>query len=141
MIRSLFSLCIVTLFSVNVSANSTIDRLTESMCDYVKSDDRSNIRKKLRSANLKLRHTYAGFVCQPEGDFPGGSLLRTATFYGATEVSSFLIKKMSRDDFQLEEHDGVKTSVWMKEALASGSLKDVNKAKTIYSEAESRFGE
>ncbi|WMS88004.1 DUF3718 domain-containing protein [Pleionea litopenaei] len=116
-------------------------RLSESLCEYVKNDDRTSIRKKLKTVNLELRNTYTGFVCQPEGNFNGGSLLKTAAYYGSAEVSSFIIRKISKEDLAYTEHDGVTTSDWIKEASNSGNVKDVNKTKSIAAEVEERLGE
>ncbi len=117
----------------------TIERLSPSLCEYVKADDRSSIRKKLKTANLEIRDVYIGFACQPDGNFNGGSLLKAASYYGATEVSSFLIKKLKKEDLQYVEHDGKKTFDWVKEAVAGGKVLDQNKSQTIVAEFESNI--
>lgn len=123
------------------SSMDEINRLSSALCEYIKNDDRTSIRKKLRSANLDLRKTYTGFVCQPEGDFKGGSLLRTATYFGASHVSTFLIRKMERGDIAFTEHDGITTVEWAKQAVDSGAVKNAEVAKSIYAEMESRSAE
>ncbi len=141
MFKFIASGLVIAVFCIPAHSNDTIERLSASICEYVKSDDRTSIRKKLRSASLNLRHTYPGFVCQPEGDFNGGSLLKTAAYYGASEVSSFFIRKVSKSDIDMTEHDGKTTLQWMKEALSSGKVKDVQKGQSIFGEAEGRLGD
>ncbi|PWK49196.1 DUF3718 domain-containing protein [Pleionea mediterranea] len=131
-------LLLITSTGLAHSSMDEINRLSSALCEYIKNDDRTSIRKKLRSANLDLRKTYTGFVCQPEGDFKGGSLLRTATYFGASQVSTFLIRKMERSDIAFKEHDGKTTVEWAKEAVESGAVKNADKAKSIYAEMESR---
>jgi hypothetical protein len=118
-----------------------INRLSSAICDYVKADDRTSIRKKLKTANLKLRQVYSALVCQPEGQFPGGSLLRTATYFGAVDVSNFIIRQVSPDEVAFKEHDGITTLEWAKQAINSGSLSDIEKGKIIVSEMENRITE
>ncbi len=129
--------------SVSVSAPgfanvNDIERLNNALCDYVKSDDRTSMRKKLKAANLNLRNVYSGLVCQPSDGFSGGSLLRTASYFGATDVSSFLIKKISDDDANYKEFDGKTVLEWVKEAIQSGNVKSVEKAQVILNELQGK---
>lgn len=138
--KKLITLCAIAL-TMNFSFANTDDiaRLSSAMCDYVKNDDRTSIRKKLKTVNLKLRQIYPGLVCQPDGDFPGGTLLRTAAYYGSVEVSSFIIRQISTDDLALKEHDGVTTIDWAKQAVSSGAVTNVENSKVIVAEIEERI--
>ncbi len=138
--KKLITLCALAL-TLNVSYGSTDDiaRLSSAMCDYVKSDDRTSIRKKLKTVNLKLRQIYPGLVCQPEGNFPGGTLLRTAAYYGSVEVSNFIIRQISSEDLAIKEHDGVSTLDWAKQAVSSGAVTNVENGKAIIAEMEGRI--
>lgn len=132
----------LTVFFI-ASSNASVDvtRLSEALCEYAKNDDRTSIRKKLRSAGLELRDVYTAFVCQPDGKFNGGTLLKTAAFYGAEDVSGFLIKKISKEDLAYKEHDGKTTAEWVKDAITSGNVNDVAKTKAISLEINGRLGE
>ncbi|NVJ51428.1 MAG: DUF3718 domain-containing protein [Gammaproteobacteria bacterium] len=136
-------LTLIALSFVALSSQADVDlsRLSESLCEYVKNDDRTSIRKKLKTANLELRSTYTGFACQPDGDFNGGSLMKAAAYYGAAEVSTFIIRKISKEDLAFMEHDGKTTKDWIQEATNNGKVVDVTKAKTIAAEVEQRIAE
>ena len=116
-----------------------VDRLMVSICDLVKNNNRSALRKKLKSANLKLRTSYNALVCQPEADFAGGSLLRAASFYGSTDISKFLVRKIKKEQLTAKEHDGKSIIEWSEKALSSGGVKDVAKTQAILADIKSKL--
>jgi hypothetical protein len=118
-----------------------LSRLSASICDFIKADDRTSLRKKLKTANLKLRQVYPGLVCQPEGAFPGGSLLRTAAYYGAVDVSSFILRQIAPNEVALQEHDGLTTIAWAEKAVATGAVAHLEKGRAILAEMQSRLAE
>ncbi|TQV74729.1 DUF3718 domain-containing protein [Aliikangiella marina] len=132
--------CLLFVPSAKASVNiANLDRLSASVCEFVKSNNRSALRKKLKSSNLNLRKVYDGLVCQPEGDFSGGSLLRAASFYGSTDISKFLIRKIKKEHITAKEHDGQSVVEWSESALAAGGVKDTSKTQAILDEIKSKI--
>ncbi|MCW8875967.1 MAG: DUF3718 domain-containing protein [Kangiellaceae bacterium] len=100
-------------FSAVTQAND-VERLVMSLCEAAKSDDRSGMRKKLKSAKLRLRNIYTGINCGPDG-----SLLRVATTNGAMEAATFIATKIGKKNLAKAESDG-KTIVQFTQELVAG---------------------
>lgn len=82
------------------------DQLVASICDYVKSNDKKRLRKKLKESRVKLRNVYSGISCD------GQSLLRTAMTNQADNVGSFIAKRLSKKDLTAAEADGQTILAW-----------------------------
>ncbi|GAA4884241.1 hypothetical protein GCM10023333_18240 [Ferrimonas pelagia] len=58
------------------ASEANVEQLAASICDYVQTDDKNRLRKKLKDNRLKLRNIYDGIACN------GNSLLRLAMVNG-----------------------------------------------------------
>ena len=110
---SVFALSAVTFSSVT-QAND-VERLVMSLCEAAKADDRSGMRKKLKSAKLRLRNIYDGIHCGPMG-----SLLRVATKSGSIEAATFIATKIGKDNLAAAESDGKTIIQYAQELVAAG---------------------
>ncbi|QFU21535.1 DUF3718 domain-containing protein [Shewanella eurypsychrophilus] len=91
-------------FSVPVQANS--DQLAANICNYVQTNDKNRLRKKLKENRVKLRNIYSGVSCS------GDSLLRTAMKSGSDKVGTFIAKRLSVSDLSAAEADGNTIVAW-----------------------------
>lgn len=91
-------------FSMPVQANS--DQLAANICNYVQTDDKNRLRKKLKENRVKLRNIYSGVTCD------GSSLLRTAMKSGSDKVGTFIAKRLSVSDLSDAESDGKTVVSW-----------------------------
>ncbi len=99
---------IVGLSAISFSTATQADellRLAVSLCEAAKTDDRSGMRKKLRSAKIRLRQIYPGIRCGSEG-----SLLRVATLSNSLEAATFIATKIGKNDLEAAEEDGKKNT-------------------------------
>lgn len=101
--------------SVSVPAVANTDQLVANICDYVKSDDKNRLRKKLKEARVKLRNIYSGVNCD------GSSLLRTAYNSNANDVGEFIAKRLPASDLSAAEADGTSIIDWANANGHSGS--------------------
>ncbi|MDF2180155.1 DUF3718 domain-containing protein [Aliiglaciecola sp. CAU 1673] len=89
----------------------------QNICTIVKNDDKSELRKKMKSIrddyNLKLGDFYDGISCS------GQSLIRFAMVSNANEAGEYMIKSMSRNELTKTEKDGKTIEQW---AEANGHL-------------------
>ncbi|MGX5173342.1 DUF3718 domain-containing protein [Aliikangiella sp. IMCC44653] len=108
------SLTIATLNYSPVTQANDLQRLAESLCEAAKTDDRSGMRKKLRSAKIRLRNIYAGINCG------SGSLLRTATTAGSMEAATFIATKIGSDNISSPESDGKNIIQWTEGLVSAG---------------------
>ncbi len=65
------------------------EQLFISVCGYVKANDKSKLRKKLKEGRVSLRNIYADLRCN------GQNLLQTAYGSSANEVGEFIVKRVS----------------------------------------------
>ncbi|WP_196140577.1 DUF3718 domain-containing protein [Aliikangiella sp. G2MR2-5] len=86
---------------VNEAKANDVERLVSSLCESAKADDRSGMRKKLKTARLRLRNIYEGISCGSEG-----SLLRVATTSGSLEAATFIATKLGKENLGVAEADG-----------------------------------
>jgi hypothetical protein len=110
---ALFSLSMTTLPPAT-QANDLM-RLAQNLCEAAKSDDRSGMRKKLKSAKIRLRNIYSGISCGPQG-----SLLRVATSSGSMQAATFIATKIGKSNLAAAEADGKTVLQWAEELVASG---------------------
>ena len=101
--------------SVSAPAVANTDQLVANICDYVKSDDKNRLRKKLKEARVKLRNIYSGLSCD------GSSLLRTAYNSNANDVGEFIAKRLPGSDLSVAEADGKTILDWANANGHSGS--------------------
>lgn len=92
--------------SVPVTASAEADPLVASLCDYVKANDKNRLRKKLKESRVKLRQVYSGISCD------GQSLLRTALTANATDAGEFVAKRLSVNELNVAETDGLTIQAW-----------------------------
>lgn len=111
--RAALSLIVSTLMVIPVfSATAAINESAlKSVCSYVAQDDKSRLRKALKSSGLRLRKHYDKFGCN------GQSLLRFAMSSGANEAGEYLAKQLSKDQLDTAEADGQTILQW---AVANG---------------------
>ena len=102
-----------------------LDRLVQSLCDYTKANDRANLRKKLKSADVQLRRVYGGVTCGADGAFPGGSLLRVTVAYGAADAAEFIVSQVGADTIKAPEQDGKSVVQWGEQFNGDASKKAV----------------
>ncbi len=100
-------------FSLPVQANS--DQLAANICNYVQTDDKNRLRKKLKENRVKLRNIYSGVTCD------GDSLLRTAMKSGSDKVGTFVAKRLSVNDLSAAEADSMTIIAWADANGHSGS--------------------
>jgi hypothetical protein len=94
--------------SVSASApvHANADQLVANICDYVKSNDKNRLRKKLKENRVKLRAIYSSILCD------GMSLLRTAYIAKADDAGEFVAKQLGADDLAAVEGDGKSILDW-----------------------------
>jgi len=97
------------------SHSNDLLRLAKSLCDAAKKDDRGSMRKKLKSAKMRLRQVYAGINCGSTG-----SLLRVATKSGSIEAATFIATKIGKKKLAASEADGKTIIQWTEEMVAAG---------------------
>jgi|GEM_PF-1360098 len=111
-----FSVLMMSAFSFStVTQANDIERLVASLCDAAKADDRAGMRKKLKSAKIRLRNIYAGVSCGPDG-----SLLRVATSAGALDAATFIATKIGSKYLSAPEPDGKNIVQWTEGLVAAG---------------------
>jgi hypothetical protein len=92
--------------SVSTPVHANADQLVANICDYVKSNDKNRLRKKLKENRVKLRAIYSSILCD------GMSLLRTAYVAKADDAGEFVAKQLGADDLAAVEGDGKSILDW-----------------------------
>ncbi|NKF49638.1 DUF3718 domain-containing protein [Shewanella sp. WXL01] len=92
--------------SVSAPVVANTDQLVANICNYVQSDDKNRLRKKLKESRVKLRNIYSGVSCD------GSSLLRTAYNANASSVGEFIAKRLSSKELNAAEADGSTILQW-----------------------------
>jgi len=90
-------------------------RLAQSLCDAAKTDDRSGMRKKLKSAKIRLRNIYHDLQCGSTG-----SLLRVATKSDSLQAATFIATKIGKKSLAKPEPDGKNIVQWTEGLVAAG---------------------
>ncbi|WJG10739.1 DUF3718 domain-containing protein [Aliiglaciecola sp. LCG003] len=95
------------------AANADINDALQNICTIVKTDDKGELRKKMKKVQsdfrLKLKDYYSGITCG------GNSLIRTAMLSNAVETGELLVKKMPKGDLTTPEQDGKTLQQWATE--------------------------
>jgi len=123
--KLLISIALTLILSVTFSPGSKVvagdfDILAVTLCDLAKNNGRSKMRKKLKSAKMKLRKVYPTISCAGDDKFSGGSLLRMATAHNAMDSATFLATKAGKNALTTAEHDGKTIIEWTKSQIDSG---------------------
>ncbi len=106
-------------FAVLISPQQTkasdLQRLAENLCDYAKNNNRASMRKKLKSARMKLKVIYPGLICGK-----GGSLMRVAVTNNSIEAAKFIVTKAGKKGLQVKEKDGKTILEYTESLVAAG---------------------
>lgn len=94
---------------------SDLQRLAENLCDYAKNNNRASMRKKLKSARMKLKVIYPGLICGA-----GGSLMRVAVTNNSVEAAKFIVTKAGKKGLQVKEKDGKTILEYTESLVAAG---------------------
>lgn len=81
-------------------------RALQKICDYIKVDDRSSLRRTLDETEVDLRREYGDFKC---GKY---SLLRYAALSGSLEAATLLVSKAGKKAIGDKEGDGMNAIEW-----------------------------
>ncbi|MCU7555804.1 DUF3718 domain-containing protein [Alteromonas sp. ASW11-19] len=114
MLKIIFRCALVSiLLTATFAANADVNRALTNMCEIVKSNDKSELRKKIHNVatyyRMKLNDYYDAVSCD------GYSLIRAAILFNALESGSLLIKKMPRGALAAPEADGKTLQAWVAE--------------------------
>ncbi|NVJ59254.1 MAG: hypothetical protein HWE27_02630 [Gammaproteobacteria bacterium] len=71
---------------------------TLELCQLVKENKAQEFISKLQSEDIRLYTSYRSITCPTTLGFKGGSLLKTADHYAATEVFNKLVQSIKVDD-------------------------------------------
>ena len=97
-----FTLIALTILNIpTITQADDMLRLATSLCESAKTDDRSGMRKKLKSARIRLRNIYDGITCGSTG-----SLLRVATTSDSMQAATFIATKIGKKNLNSTEADG-----------------------------------
>jgi len=97
-----------------VQAND-LQRLAENLCDYAKNNNRASMRKKLKSARMRLKKIYPGLICGS-----AGSLMRVAVVNGSIDAAKFIATKAGKKALSISEKDGKTALEFTQNLVASG---------------------
>lgn len=92
-----------------------LQRLAENLCDYAKTDNRASMRKKLKSARMRLKAIYPGLICGA-----GGSLMRVAVTNNAESAAKFIATKAGKKGLGAPENDGKTVLQYAEGLVAAG---------------------
>ncbi len=94
---------------------SDLQRLAENLCDYAKTDNRASMRKKLKTARMRLKAIYPGLICGK-----GGSLMRVAVTNNAESAAKFIATKAGKKSLAAPEKDGKTVLEYTEGLVAAG---------------------
>lgn len=100
--------------SQQVQAND-VQRLAENLCQYAKVDNRSGMRKKLKSSGMRLKALYPGLICGK-----GGTLMRVAIANDAMSAAKFIASKAGKKSLAMVETDGNTILQYTENLVAGG---------------------
>ena len=97
----------------SVPASAEIEAALANICDIVKTDDKGELRKKMKNVRsnyrLQLRDYYSGITCS------GNSLIKLAILNNSVEAGTLLVKKMPKKLLGEPENDGKTLQAWINE--------------------------
>ncbi|MGB3724958.1 MAG: DUF3718 domain-containing protein [Glaciecola sp.] len=103
----------------SANANASIQDSLANICNIVKSNDKSELRKKMKTvrSNFKLRLNdyYDGISCD------GNSLIKTALLNEAVDTGKLLVKKLPKSRLASPDTDGVVITTWIQSNGLDGS--------------------
>jgi len=115
---SITGLALTFFLSISVSpvaqAND-LQRLAENLCDYAKNNNRASMRKKLKSARVRLKKIYPVLSCGSTG-----SLMRVAVVSGSIDAAKFIATKAGKKALSASEKDGKTALEFAQHLVASG---------------------
>ncbi len=97
-----------------IQANE-LQRLAENLCDYAKNNNRSSMRKKLKSARMRLKQIYPGLICGS-----AGSLMRVAVANDSIDAAKYIATKAGKKALSASEKDGKTALEFAENLVASG---------------------
>lgn len=112
MLKKLFisSVCLACLCFSNI-ADASVEEALANICAIVKADDKSELRKKIRSVrsdySIRLKDYYTGISCGSK------SLIRVAILNNAIEAGTLLVKNMPKKSLGEPEADGKTLLTWI----------------------------
>lgn len=114
----------VCLLGMTFNAQANIQKTLTNICDIVKSDDKSALRKKMKivhsNYSMRIDEYYSGIKCS------GDSLIRTAMLNNSVEAGTLLIRKMPKGALRSAAKDGKTLPQWAAEkGLANNHLLNV----------------
>ena len=92
-----------------------LQRLAENLCDYAKNNNRASMRKKLKSARIRLKAIYPGLICGADG-----SLMRVAVNNDAPDAAKFIATKAGKKGLSVAEKDGKTVLEYAEGLVAAG---------------------
>ncbi len=112
---SIATLIVASSISVSSTALANQDQLAANICNYVQTDDKNRLRKKLKESSIKLRSIYSRVSCN------GDSLLKTALKSGSNKVGTFVAKRLPPSELGAAEADGQTIVSWAESNGHGGS--------------------
>lgn len=97
------------------SKANDLQRLAENLCDYAKNNNRASMRKKLKSARIRLKEIYPGLICGS-----AGSLLRVAVVNDSIDAAKFIATKAGKKALSKKEKDGNTALQYTQNLVAAG---------------------
>ncbi|NOU51505.1 DUF3718 domain-containing protein [Pseudoalteromonas sp. JBTF-M23] len=78
-------------FSYKANAN---EQLAISICEYIAADDKSSLRKKLKSSRVKIRNIFDAVKCN------GNNMLRHAIVSNAADTGEYIVKNLPKSSLE-----------------------------------------
>lgn len=111
--KILIPLLAIAPLSFSTPASAEIEAALANICEIVKTDDKSELRKKMKNVRsnyqMQLRDYYNGISCS------GNSLIKLAILNNAVDAGTLLVKKMPKKLLAEPEKDGKTLSAWINE--------------------------
>lgn len=114
-------------------AEDEVDRVASSVCEYIKLDDRSSMRRKLEDAGIDLRRTYDDMRCGRK------TPLRLAVESGALESATFLVSKVGKHAITDTGADGMSALQWGQKQLSVADAATKSKLAPIVTMMQSKL--
>lgn len=125
--------CILALNLLGVAHAADDDRALQKICDYIKVDDRTNLRRTLEDNTVDLRREYSDIKC---GKY---SLLRYAAISGGVETATLIVSKAGKKSITDKEGDGANTLEWAQKQVDSADAATKPKIKAVIELMQSKM--
>ncbi len=100
-------------------ASASIEAALANICNIVKANDKSELRKKMKTVQsdyrIRLGDYYDGVTCG------GNSLIRTAILNDAVDTGTLLVKRLPKSQLRTPEKDGLELAKWIEANGHAGS--------------------